>query len=146
MEWLSGLFALFGVLLGLGFSEYRSWREGKVRFRIMTFEKRLQAHQEALSCWYELHHVLNKIETIGEEKCITIDKLENWWENNLLFLDEVSRDKMLVLIGEAREHGTNLAESHTAVFRTLKETRAALIRGIGAKHLPEMPEPNKEKT
>lgn len=143
-EWGIALIGIAGLIVGAIITEVRHWLDRQQRFQVMTFEKRLQTHQEALSCWYELYHALN----IGtsDDKHKAIDKLEKWWENNLLFLDEVSRDKMLALIGEARDHITGHAESHSAVFRTLRETRDAIVRGIGAKYLPEMPEPKEEKT
>lgn len=54
-DWVAPVIGLIGVILGVSISEYRYWRESKERYRIITFEKRLETHQEALSRFYRLY-------------------------------------------------------------------------------------------
>ena len=68
MDWLTGLFTLLGVGLGLGYSEYKNYRERKERFQVISFEKRLQVHQNALSRIYKLDHAINNSKLSFDDK------------------------------------------------------------------------------
>ena len=150
MEWLNGIFALFGFLIGLGFSEYRSWRERKERFQVITFDKRLQAHQEALSWFYRLHKSLNFYDAFVDKKTDDInkalDEVREWWQTNCLLLDESSRQKMVDSMMAISDHVGFNKSYNAAVYASLREMRAAIIQGIGIKHLPEMPKTKEEKS
>ena len=60
-EWWVPLVGLFGVLVGVGITEFRLWAERKDRYRIMTFEKRLQVHQEAYRLCMEQAMLMNDL-------------------------------------------------------------------------------------
>lgn len=136
-EWGIAIIGVAGVVVGVIITEIRHWLDRRQRFQVMTFEKRLKAHQEAFSLCYELNNILN-VGKNDNEKHIVIDKVQKWWENNCLLLDEVSRQKIFSLTGAAYEHVLGYAEKHSTVFVKITETRNAIVRGIGAKHLPEM--------
>jgi hypothetical protein len=137
-EWIAPVVGLVGVLFGTGIAEFRNWRERKDRYRAMTFEKRLQTHQEALSLCYTLNHTLNTGRDF--EKRHWVGHAESWWQSHCLFLDEASRRKMHTLIVEAQDYVYGQAESRTKVFALITETRNAITQGIGIEHLPEKPE------
>ena len=67
MEWLTGLFTLLGVSLGIGIGELRRWQERKERFQLMTFEKRLETHQAAYFWFYSLYQALAAADKDAEE-------------------------------------------------------------------------------
>ena len=135
MEWLNGIFALFGVLIGLGFSEYRMWQTRKERFRIMTFEKRLEAHQKAYYWWNNLNRVLN----VGDADQIheKASEAREWWDGSCLFLDTNSRREMVRLINlsHAYANGNKMAQEH--IWDYVPKTSKAIVLGIGFEYLPE---------
>ena len=135
-ELIAPVVGLIGVILGVGISEFRRWRESKEQYRILTFEKRLTIHQEALSFCYKVHHCLFQSKA-QEEKNNIIDEMEKWWENDCLLLDEKSRRKMLDLIGDARDYANGFAESQSQFMRTFGETIQAISQGIGIRHVSE---------
>jgi hypothetical protein len=143
-EWVAPVVGLIGVVLGAGISEFRHWREDKEQYRVMTFEKRLQTYQEALSLCYELQDILN-IAKSNEEKYEVIDKLQKWWENNCLSLDENTRQSINALTSEAYGHVSGYAEKRSTVFVKLVETRATIVQGIGIRHLPERPKKKEDE-
>ena len=134
MEWLTGLFTLLGVMLGLGFSEYRSRQERKERFRVMTFDKRLETHQQAYYWCQKLNEVLNASDK--EEVHKTADKAREWWYNNCLFLDRESRSNMAGLTILAHSYANGL-KSGEYVWDKLMATLRAIVVGIGFEYLPE---------
>ena len=140
-EWIV---ALISVVLGAGIIEFRHWRDSREQFRVMTFEKRLQTHQEALSYCYKLYHSIFSRKDEGE-KNKTVNEVGKWWEDNCLLLDEKSRRKMLDLVGDARDYVNGFAESQSTVQRTFRETLRVISQGIGVKHLPENPNLKKEE-
>jgi TPR repeat protein len=134
VEWITGLFTLLGAAIGAGISEYRNWRERKNRLRIMTFEKRLEAHQKAYYWCHKLNEVLN-ISNKSEIHRISNEARE-WWNNNSLYLDAVSRSKMVGLFNLAHMYADD-HESGNYVWERLWETFKAIVSGIGFEYLPE---------
>ena len=153
MEWFVGIFTLLGVMLGLGYSEYRNRQERKERFRVMTFEKRLQKHQEALSLCIRLSVLTTprKLEE-GEEGSRSLldymDETTNWFIDNCLYLDERSRLRMIEVLNYATKEGRKFLEvGDTPIDREqklkllvkeLRKTMECLSQGVGAKYLPEL--------
>ena len=74
-EWIV---ALISVVLGAGISEFRHWRENKEQFRVMTFEKRIQTHQEALSQIYRILHKTYNNKLSFDDKNVSIKKAITW--------------------------------------------------------------------
>ncbi|MBI2860645.1 MAG: hypothetical protein HYX91_03965 [Chloroflexi bacterium] len=130
-EWI---IALISVVLGAGISEFRHWRENRERFRVMTFEKRLHTHQEALSQIYRIWHDTYDNKLNFDDKNVSIKKAIMWWEDNQLLLDYASRRQMQDLFSAAYHHldGTD----KPSVFdKTWRKTRETIYKGIGSKHL-----------
>ncbi|HUT68673.1 MAG TPA: hypothetical protein VMW86_09035, partial [Dehalococcoidales bacterium] len=89
-EWGIALIGVAGLIVGAIITEARHWLDRRQRFQVMTFEKRLQTHQEALSYCYKLYHSFNSRKD-EDEKYRTINEIQEWWESNCLLLDEKSR-------------------------------------------------------
>ncbi len=136
-DWLVPILTLIGVILGAGISEFRHYRESKERYREMTFEKRLLAHQEALSWCYKLSDILNteKKEAVFD----IVGRMRTWFADNCLFLDDVSRVEIIDLSNQAFVYASGYDEKHSDIFVKLGETREAIIRGIGIQHMPDIP-------
>ncbi len=134
MEWLTALFTLLGVGLGLGYSEYKNRQERKDRFRVMTFEKRLEAHQKAYYWCQKLNEVLN----IGEKTEIHNNAIaaREWWNSSSLLLDSVSRRDMVRLINLAHLYA-NGHKSGEYVWDGLMKAQESVVSGIGFEYLPE---------
>ena len=134
MEWLIALFTLLGVILGLGYSEYKNRQGRKERFRVMTFEKRLEAHQQA----YYWCHKLNEVLNIGEKADIhnTANKAREWWNSNCLLLDTNSRREIVQLINLSHAYAHDL-KSGEYVWDSLQKSLKSVVKGIGFEYLPE---------
>lgn len=134
MEWVA---AIVGVIIGAAIQEFRHWRESKERFRVMTFEKRLEAHQRAYYWCHKLNEVLNP--SNSEEIHKVASEAREWWDSNCLFLDANSRHKMVELINLAHFYadGNKLGED---VWSALMKAWKTIVAGIGVEYLPEMSE------
>ena len=105
--------ALAGVIITLIFHLI----DNRQRFRVMTFEKRLKTHQEAISLCYELRRVLSIVDE--KEKYIEIRKIETWWESNCLSLDKRSRHLVFTMVGDAYDHVGGFAEKRSQVWDSI---------------------------
>ena len=144
------IFGLIGVVVGsglvLGYNYYRDRREREEKYRVILYPKRLEVHQKALMWNYKLYSVLNvSIPTQDYEAVreVTV-KAREWWESECLYLDEVSRQEMMVAINYVsvyirwdREHG-----KPPPVWEQLDKAKKAIVSGIGMKHVEE---PKKER-
>ena len=135
MEWLTGLFTLLGMALYAGISEFRNWQERKGRFRVMTFEKRLEAHQKAYYWWSNLNRVLN----VGDAEEIhrIANEAREWYDGSCLFLDTNSRREMVRFINLSHMYanGNKMAQEH--IWDYVVKTSKAIVLGIGFEYLPE---------
>lgn len=136
MDWSNGFFTLLGVLVGVGITELRRWREYREKYRVLTFEKRLQAHQQAYYWCQKLIEVLN-ITRKSEDILKTAKEAREWWNGNCLFLDAKSRISMVRLTNASEMYADKLQRG-AEVFRILDQTLKAIVVGIGAEYLPEM--------
>lgn len=101
---IGGIAGFVGAVLGSGIAAMVTWvvaqrqrqheermaeQERRQVLRITALDKRLQAHQEAYSLWYEL------IWASGGKDDQRLDELtreaEKWWRDNCLYLDELVR-------------------------------------------------------
>ncbi len=135
MEWVIGLFTLLGMVLGIVYGEYRLRREQKERFRVMTFEKRLEAHQKAYYWWNNLNRVLNVGDT--EEIHRIANEAREWYDSSCLFLDTNSRREMVGLtnLSHMYANGNKMAQEH--IWDYVIKTSKAIVLGIGFEYLPE---------
>jgi hypothetical protein len=135
MDWLIALFALLGVVLGLGYNEYRNRKEQKDRYRVITFEKRLEAHQKA----YYWYHQLNRVLNIGDSEAIheTTNKAREWWDSNCLFVDANSRREMVRLMNLSHMYANDNKMAQEKIWDYVISTSKAIVLGIGFEYLPE---------
>lgn len=142
-NWGIAIAVVIGTLLGVGIQELRRWRETKEKYQAMTFQKRLEAHQQAFSWCHELNVVLNQRD--AEEIHRVANEARAWWNANCLFLDTDSRRKMIPLLnvshsyddGIESERPSNMQLGESA-WRCLNDALKAITEGIGDKYLPEM--------
>lgn len=144
--WQVASIGLFGVILGVAVSAFWNWIDRRERYRVMTFEKRLKAHQEAFSWNQRSYHILasrdiNKIRELAQEG-------RDWWNENALLLDKKSQRSMLTVFNSmeffAQDIGKPKDEPHLGqdVWLYINENIKDITNGIGAEHLPR-PDNNK---
>lgn len=158
------IFGLIGVVVGSGlvivYSYYRDRREREEKYKVMTFEKRLEAHQEAFNLIRELNKSFPaSIEAIDEVKTKIIaearDKLDKWWALHCFYLDPKSQDRILEVIVRSDElvfdYGLPKDSSHkwdedkrnswlkerSEFTSFIDATKTALVEGIRMKHIEE---------
>jgi len=141
-DWAIAVAVVFGTLLGVSIGEFRQWRERRERYQLMTFEKRLEAHQRAFYWCHKLNVVLNRKDPKEIHKIA--DEAREWWDDNCLFLDQNSRQKMIPLFNFANQYANeiedpNRFDTHVGhhVWSYLNESLKAITEGIGAEHLLE---------
>lgn len=145
-EWAIAIAVMVGTLLGVGIQEFRRWRESRERYQVMTFPKRLEAHQQAFSWCHALNVVLNRSDP--EEIHKVADEARAWWNDNCFLLDTDSRRKMIPLFNVAHiyaegiERGKPLdVQLGDSVWRYLEDALKAITKGVGDKYLPETSTP-----
>jgi hypothetical protein len=143
--WVGGVVGIvIGIILTEGLQWLRDWREGKEKYRVMLYEKRLDIHQQAFTLLRKLMAATNASDEGRRE---IIEKADEWWNSHCLYLDEESRKKLL----EAIISVENLVDlpPPRAGFRksarlALEEASAAVMNGIGMKHLEKPVKMNQE--
>lgn len=94
---------LIGVVLGsiITYFIFRAERKDKLslaekdrrdKFRLVSIDKRLEAHQQALKYWELLRSVIHKSDD-DEEKFKIIDESNKFWLDNSLYLERETRSK-----------------------------------------------------
>jgi hypothetical protein len=82
---------LLGVLIGAGISAATSIllaRENRhLQLATAALDKRLAAHQAAYALWWKIVGAVHRKGKIGD----VVIEAEEWWKNNCLYLDGVSR-------------------------------------------------------
>ncbi len=153
-DWIAPIIGFIGVIIGVAIVEIRLWRERKEKYQVITFEKRLEVHQQAFAWCMKIANLLGQ--SYGEISrdeasmfAITLDKLYNeandWWGNNCLYLDDDSRYGMFTAIGlpldRAEQLVNNIRETNEFVQQardTVKKTIRHITKGIGSEHLPDI--------
>ena len=96
--------------------QYRSILDGqgqRHQLRMAALERRLQAHQEAYTLWWNLLGAVHDEQRIGK---IVMD-CQDWWVNNCLYLDAETRNAF-----SAAYHA---AQMHKDLLRPVPQTEAA---------------------
>jgi hypothetical protein len=147
--WFPALMTVVGVFVGFGINEYRYRRERKERYQVMTFEKRLTAHQKAFYWCNKLNEALNSNDKDRIHN--TANRAQEWWNGNCLYLDPASRKNMIGLMNLShmyaqRFNSTNpvVAQAIGTVWERLQETAKAISDGIGVEYLSNIH--NKEES
>jgi len=116
-NFLPAIFTLLGVAMGSLITMYVSSKnreqtknlfslERKDKFRMIAIEKRLEAHQKALSYWYELRDIIH--EPNEEKRNDILEKAHNFWINNCLYLEKETQKRFSEAILIVKQHKTNL--------------------------------------
>lgn len=141
-DWVIGIAVVVGTLLGVGIQEFRRWRETRERYQVMTFPKRLEAHQRAFSWCHELNVALNQRDP--KEIHRVADEARAWWNANCFFLDSDSRRKMIPLFNAAHDYADGIVSKRSDnvqlrpfIWRYLTDALKAITEGIGDKYLSE---------
>jgi len=151
MEWLVGL---IGVIIGAGIQEFRHWRESKERYQVMTFEKRLQVHQDAVSwCWkIAMNMTPGKLKDAeGIHRLLDdVKDATEWVAHNCLLLDYDSNNSMRSVLEFATEttrkyvNGeANALDKDRAIKEISKNVGKAtrcIAQGVGVKYMPDIGE------
>lgn len=172
-NWAIALIGLFGVIIGALITFLIHWQERKERYQVLTFPKRLEAHQKALTFCFNIKTLLLSLYPVEQKKVAELsdlcDKAIEWLKNNLLYLDELSRIAMSSSLNftglaisevnhaipspiedevkkvEAAEHlflgfhqGQVSTKATLEAIAQVDKTMQYLIKGIGAKYLPEL--------
>ena len=141
-DWVIAVAVVFGTLLGVGIQEFRRWRELRERYQVMSFPKRLEAHQRAFSWCHELNVALNRRDP--KEIHRVADEARAWWNANCFFLDGDSRRKMIPLFNAAHDYADGIGNKRPdnvqlspSIWRYLTDVFKAIAEGIGEEYLPE---------
>lgn len=152
MDWLTAVMGLIGVALGAGIQEFRIWREKKDKYKDMVFEKRLAAHQGAYYCCQRLFNLMtpNLLMIAAGREALRKEtwKAYDWFLNNALYLDEVSRKKWIDFFRYVKETGEKYANETSRKDISVKEETKeleknvegvldAIRKGVGYKYLPK---------
>jgi hypothetical protein len=85
--------ALLGALLGAHITAKAqlkiSEKEREDRLKLAALDKRLEVHQKAYTLWHDILWATGLPETRGE----TIEKCQEWWLENCLYLDKKSMEQ-----------------------------------------------------
>ena len=118
--------------------EIEAMRE-KQQLKLSTVEKRLEAHQGAFRLWYDLMWSLND----DEKRAVQAEKCENWWVDNLFYLDKKSSDafkraaSVANTFGEYKARDKDAAVERKKAFREMHKVGNYLREGIGLPHLED---------
>ena len=132
------LIGLIGILLGIAATSFFKWIDRKERFKVMTFEKRLDVHQCAFYWNQIIYQVLiSKDADILKE---IVSEAQEWWNTNCLLLDENSRNSMISVFNSTNRYARgiehpDLATGSERVWDDLDKNYKDIIEGIGVEHL-----------
>jgi hypothetical protein len=65
-EWGIVLIGVADLIVGVIITKSRHWLDRRQRFQVMTFEKRLQAHQEAYRLCFDAGLLVDELNTTGQ--------------------------------------------------------------------------------
>ena len=151
MDWVTAVVGLIGVIIGAGIQEFRHWRESKQRYQVMTFDKRLQIHQEAVAWCMKI--ATNMTPSKLREKQ-DIERLlghaetaQQWLINNCLFLDSNSHASMLNVLDFAMDKAKKCVngvpttidkEEEAEIAKRIGKATKCIAQGVGVKYMPDI--------
>lgn len=95
-----GIFGLAGVLLGFTVTLYLKSREQKERYKIMTFEKRLEVYQKL---YYFNQTLWGNMGVVGGPDDV-LNQLKEYWKNNSLYVDDNTSKSTFALISSTQNY------------------------------------------
>lgn len=149
-DWLSIVIGPISFLLGIAVSEFRQWRQERDKYKSMTFEKRLEVHQEAYRISSEVGRLFfdiltGEMPTEGDLRSKVMEMRE-WWRSNCLLLDKVSRKAFLGLTNAVETYAESYdPEDASKCLELAKEANKTITEGIGEQYLPDTQHKNKAR-
>lgn len=99
--------------------------ERKDKFRLVAVEKRLDAHQQALSHWYKLKKIYHKRNSNQKDEVLMLAK--DFWINNSIYLGDETRKRFIEFIDilglniDEVIPGTKLSEQERQEYINIKK-------------------------
>ena len=128
------IFGLIGVVVGSGllllYNYYRDHREREEKYRVMLYDKRLEAHQGA---YYHVEQLLFSFgyrlygPPLTKDMRTLCREAEEFYDSNCLYLDEQSRGEIvmaLLLIKEICYSQTDEKQKQEAFNQLVKAQKA----------------------
>lgn len=147
-DWQIAFIGLLGVIIGILATAFWNLIERKERFKVITFEKRLEAHQLAFYWNQTIYHSLGSgdADRIREK----IHETQEWWNGNCLLLDEKSQKSFISVFNSGNRYARNIQRPGSEleaerIWDDLNTNLADIIKGIGAEHLPRIDDGNVEE-
>jgi hypothetical protein len=141
---------LLGVLIGAGIAAATSIllaRENRhLHLATAALDKRLAAHQAAYALWCKIVGAVHHKEKIGD----VVIEAEEWWKNNCLYLDGVSRKAFRTCLMFAINHkdllqGPRSEEAAKLVresWREIMKPGETLVEGVALPSLGRAEKPS----
>ncbi len=124
-----------GVIIGVGISTATTLltaRENRRhQLRTAALERRLQAHQEAYSLWWNLFGAVHDEQRIGK----IVMECQDWWVKNCLYLAPEARRAFSAAYHAAYNHRSLLRPDYQADaarenWRLIQDAGPAILRGV----------------
>jgi len=125
------LIGFLGVIIGSGLAAATSLllakenRQGQLA--IASLDKRLEAHQTAYAIWHEIRGAIHRPERLDD----VLMKADQFWKNNCLYLDPLSRKAFRDCIIFASSHKDLLYGPRTEEMRELIKESWGIITKPG---------------
>lgn len=146
-DWQTAFFGLLGAIIGVIASAFWNRKEREDRYKVITFEKRLEAHQSAFYWNQTIYHSLGS----GDAKQIKkhVRDAQEWWNANCLLLDEKSRKSFISILNSGNRYARNIERPGSEpeserIWNDLDKNLSDIINGIGAEHLPRIADENRQ--
>ncbi len=151
-DWALALAVVIGTIIGASIGEFRHWRESRQRYQVMAFEKRLQAHQEAVSWCLKISDYMGPSKMRkkqGIEQLLDhVEEAGEWLNKNCLLLDTNSNASLLDVLEfatrNARDYTSGAAttvDEDKEIAKITQEIRKAIrciAQGVGVKYIPDI--------
>jgi hypothetical protein len=141
---VAGGFALAGAFATQIFNLFLERRREDASYRINLYDRRLAVHQQAFEWIHKLNVDLNyakpgQLDAAETEQLTdTTRAARDWWNASALYLDPVSRAKLVEFLNYCFEYGRDdrrKGGTGANIWRLMSETLRAVEEGIGMKHI-----------
>jgi len=118
----------FGVKRRIETKKKLSRKDRRMQYKLAAVKKRLEKHQEAYTLYSKLFfniHDKNKINNI-------VEKAENWWFENCLYLDDKSRNEFKKAINQTLDFNSEAETDKTnkKIFEQIEKARNLIVEGV----------------
>ena len=140
------LIGLLGVILGISASAFWQWTESEDRYRAMTFESRLEAHQEAFALadktMRRFYSVRIGVSSIPDKPTLYsyFEELREGWQAYCLYLEPTARGAFYdLMMATAQCWQDYNSENAKKCYDLAEAAEQKLVEGIGQEYLPAAP-------